>query len=57
MGEKAKAVERYRLTATDYLNSYYGRLAWKRLEEYNEATVTPGIRRTTPAPATPGRPR
>jgi soluble lytic murein transglycosylase len=55
MGEKAKAIERYRLTATDYLNTYYGRLAWKRLEEHNEATVTPGIRRAlgTPAPPPP----
>lgn len=45
MGERQKAVERYRLTATDYLNSYYGRLAWKRLEALDQATVTPGNRR------------
>jgi soluble lytic murein transglycosylase len=53
MGERLKAVERYRLTATDYLNTYYGRLAWKRLEEHNEATVTPGIRRAVAAPTPP----
>ena len=53
MGEKLKAVERYRLTSTDYFNTYYGRLAWKRLEEHGEATVTAGIRRATAPPAPP----
>ncbi|HUE88671.1 MAG TPA: transglycosylase SLT domain-containing protein [Vicinamibacterales bacterium] len=53
MGQRAKAVERYRLTATDYLNSYYGRLAWKRLEDHNEAHVTPGIRRVIEMPPDP----
>jgi len=53
MGQRAKAVERYRLTATDYLNSYYGRLAWKRLEDHNEATVTPGVRRVIEKPPAP----
>jgi soluble lytic murein transglycosylase len=32
------------------LNTYYGRLAWKRLEARSEATVTPGVRRAA-APA------
>jgi soluble lytic murein transglycosylase len=53
LGERAKAVERYRLTATDYFNTYYGRLAWKRLEEHKEASVTPGIRRATAMPPSP----
>jgi soluble lytic murein transglycosylase len=49
-GPRSKAVERYRLIATDYLNTYYGRLAWKRLERLNEASVTPGVRRQIAAP-------
>ena len=54
MGERAKAVERYRLIATDYLNTYYGRLTWKRLTDLNEASVTPGVRRATvTAPSPP----
>jgi soluble lytic murein transglycosylase len=53
MGERQKAVERYRLVATDYLNSYYGRLAWSRLEAVKQATVTPGIRRVIAAPPAP----
>ena len=54
-GNPAAATERYRLTATDYLNTYYGRLAWKKLEERNQATVTPGVRRAlvTPPPPPP----
>jgi soluble lytic murein transglycosylase len=39
LGEGAAATERYRLVATDYLNSYYGRLAWKRLEQLKEPPV------------------
>ncbi|HUE84763.1 MAG TPA: transglycosylase SLT domain-containing protein [Vicinamibacterales bacterium] len=53
MGERAKAIERYRLTATDYLNSYYGRLAWQRLEDHKAATVTPGVRRVIEPPPGP----
>jgi len=53
MGQRARAVERYRLTATDYLNSYYGRLAWQRLEDHKDATVTPGVRRAIEAPPAP----
>lgn len=58
-GERPAATERYRLTATDYLNTYYGRLAWKRLEARNEASVTPGIRRAvvTPPPPPPAADR
>jgi soluble lytic murein transglycosylase len=49
-GERAKAVERYRLLATDYLNTYYGRLTWRRLQDLNEATITPGVRRAIAVP-------
>jgi soluble lytic murein transglycosylase len=52
-GERDKAVERYRLLATDYLNTYYGRLTWKRLEALNEASITPGVRRTTITASSP----
>ena len=38
LGDRAAATERFRLAATDYLNTYYGRLAWDALEERNEAT-------------------
>jgi peptidoglycan lytic transglycosylase len=54
LGDRPAATDRYRLAATDYLNTYYGRLAWKRLTERNEATVTPGVRRAlTPLPPPP----
>jgi soluble lytic murein transglycosylase len=52
-GDRVAATECYRLTATDYRNSYYGRLAWSQLEQRNEATVTPGIRRVMVTPPTP----
>ncbi|MBA3272123.1 MAG: transglycosylase SLT domain-containing protein, partial [Acidobacteria bacterium] len=52
LGQKPVAVERYRLTATDYLNTYYGRLAWQRLGGHSEASVTPGVRRESMAPPT-----
>ena len=52
-GDQAKAVERYRLLATDYLNTYYGRLTWTRLEGLKEASVTPGVRRAVVAPPAP----
>jgi soluble lytic murein transglycosylase len=53
LGNRAAATERYRLAATDYLNTYYGRLAWNRLEERNEASVTPGVRRAIVPPPPP----
>jgi peptidoglycan lytic transglycosylase len=53
LGDRAAATDRYRLTATDYLNSYYGRLAWRQLEQRDEATVTAGVRRTSPAAGDP----
>ena len=52
-GERAAATERYRLTATDYRNSYYGRLSWTQLEQRKEASVTPGIKRVVVTPPTP----
>lgn len=55
VGDARAATDRYRLTATDYLNTYYGRLAWRLLEQHNEATVTPGVQRAlvTPPPPPP----
>jgi soluble lytic murein transglycosylase len=55
LGDKQAATERYRLASTDYMNTYYGRLSWKRLQDRNEASVTPGIRRAIvePPPAPP----
>ena len=52
-GDRAAATERYRLTATDYRNSYYGRLAWTQLGQRQEASVTPGVRRVVLTPPTP----
>ena len=52
-GDRAKAIERYRLVATDYLNTYYGRLTWKRLQDLREATITPGVRRAIVTPPAP----
>jgi soluble lytic murein transglycosylase len=53
LDKRDEATERYRLAATDYLNTYYGRLAWKRLEERKEASVTPGVRRAIVPPPPP----
>lgn len=53
LGDRRAAVERYRLTATDYLNSYYGRLAWQRLEAYKEASVAPPDHHVHVAPPPP----
>jgi soluble lytic murein transglycosylase len=54
LGDRGKAVERYRLTATDYRNTYYGRLAWTRLEGLNEASdVTAGRAPAVHAPVAP----
>ena len=55
LDKRDAATDRYRLAATDYLNTYYGRLAWKRLSERNEASVTAGVRRAIvpPPPAPP----
>ncbi len=44
------AVARLRLTATDYHNSYYGRLAVKQLANRRGSAITPSLQRQ-PAPA------
>ena len=43
LGNVEQANARYRLTATDYLNSYYGRLAAKLLADRKEPPVTPAV--------------
>lgn len=45
LGDGASAVARYRLTTADYLNSYYGRLATRRLEARKEAPSPPNVKR------------
>jgi soluble lytic murein transglycosylase len=40
LGDKTQAAERYRLVTTDYLNSYYGRLATRRLEQLDQVART-----------------
>jgi soluble lytic murein transglycosylase len=59
LGDDAAATGRYRLAATDYLNTYYGRLAWRQLEERDESTMPTGLRGAivTPAPPPPTAPR
>ena len=53
-GDIETGVARLRLAATDYHNSYYGRLAVKRLEGGRGATVTPTLQRQPqPPPAIP----
>lgn len=53
-GDIETGIARLRLTATDYHNSYYGRLALKRLEGERGGTVVPTLQRqaaaTTPIP-------
>jgi TolA-binding protein len=53
VNDRETATGRYRLTATDYLNSYYGRLAAARLRDRGITTVPPGLKRvaTMPDPA------
>ncbi len=53
LGDRPAATARYRLAVTDYLNTYYGRLAWRRLDERQEATVTASVRRTVVTPPPP----
>lgn len=51
--DRETATGRYGLTATDYLNSYYGRLATDRLRGRGVTSVPPSVKRvaTTPDPA------
>lgn len=53
VGDRQAATERFRLASTDYLNTYYGRLAWKQLEVRHEASVTAGVRRAAVEPPPP----
>ncbi|HEX6163723.1 MAG TPA: transglycosylase SLT domain-containing protein [Vicinamibacterales bacterium] len=48
-GDIETGVARLRLTATDYHNSYYGRLALKRLAGERGGTVAPTLQRQPPA--------
>ena len=43
MGDRATANARYRLATADYLNTYYGRVASKRLTRRGEATALTGL--------------
>lgn len=52
LDERATANARYRLTATDYLNSYYGRLASRLLTERNEPLLTAAVAIEPAAPPT-----
>ena len=49
-GDVETGVARLRLTATDYHNSYYGRLATKRLESERGAAIKTTLLRQPPAP-------
>jgi soluble lytic murein transglycosylase len=51
-GDVETGIARLRLAATDYHNSYYGRLAVKRLESQRGGVVRATLQRQ-PAPATP----
>jgi soluble lytic murein transglycosylase len=50
-GDVETGIARLRLTATDYHNSYYGRLALKRLEGERGGAVAPTLQRQAPAAA------
>ena len=56
LGDKLQAQARYTLAATDYLNSYYGRLALARLDGRAARTPARG-RDVAPAARRPGRRR
>jgi soluble lytic murein transglycosylase len=50
LNDREAATARYHLTATDYLNSYYGRLAVTRLKARGITTVPPNVKRVATAP-------
>lgn len=56
LGDIPPAVARYRLTATDYLNSYYGRLAIARLEARKEPLPPASVKRVAVTGDTPSEP-
>lgn len=45
-GTRATALARYSLAATDYYNSYYGRLSVRRLAQLGAPAVMPSVHRT-----------
>ncbi len=49
LGNAEQANARYRLTATDYLNSYYGRLAAKTLADRKQPAVSPSVSAAAPS--------
>jgi soluble lytic murein transglycosylase len=51
--ESALADTRYALVATDYLNSYYGRLAMKRLDTRGSPRLVSAVEPSTDAPSLP----
>ena len=53
MGEATLATSRFELTATDYHNSYYGRLALTRLRKEAIIAVAPSVQRGAPGAASP----
>jgi soluble lytic murein transglycosylase len=59
-GDQSNAVARYRLVTADYLNSYYGRLATRRLEGFDKVARTaftpPAAASRSPEAATPPPP-
>jgi soluble lytic murein transglycosylase len=56
VGDTAAANARYRLTASDYFNTYYGRLASKMLASRHEPAVQPIVQVDTVAAAAPAVP-
>jgi soluble lytic murein transglycosylase len=60
LGDRTAAIARYRLAVTDYRNSYYGRLAWQRLESLKSVSPPPATTHhlaaeTPPAPPNAAR--
>ncbi|MGH9349064.1 MAG: transglycosylase SLT domain-containing protein [Vicinamibacterales bacterium] len=51
LGQRDAALARYRLVATDYFNSYYGRLASKILADRKAPPVTPSVTAASAADA------
>jgi soluble lytic murein transglycosylase len=49
-GDPSNAVARYRLVTADYLNSYYGRLATRRLERFDKVARTSLTPQAAPSP-------
>jgi soluble lytic murein transglycosylase len=56
LGDNPDAVARYQLAATDYLNSYYGRLASRRLAARQQPRPAPNVKRITASADAPSLP-